>query len=426
MRQHLSLILLFSLLFFSACMGGFEAGTSVDQLEQLSQGQPNLEAGGDAELKATRDMSANNERPDEVRTFGSERSPQEMGGAPEDDERFSDRRSDESADAPSESEDPEPRPDKEQDCQELNSESAFGCYATSECCEGFCTYCGSSYMPGHCQLPLELGQACLSAQWCQSGVCVDGLCQAEACSGTHTECWASTDCCEGLFCAESGGYVPGTCTKPLSDGEACFYHDWCASKTCTDGVCTSESCAPNASSCYAGEACCTGLCTWDQQNPYLPGECFSPQPLGASCLEDAWCESGLCIEGACSAPNCAPQEGMCWSDDECCQGFCTFSAESLYNPGVCQPLQPLESLCEGDAWCESGSCIDGLCKPSGCQVFGGDCHAGSDCCSGLCTYSAQGEQCGTCIEEQAQGMPCVADMWCISQSCVDGLCAPAP
>jgi len=95
-----------------------------------------------------------------------------------------------------------------------------------------------------------------------------------------------------------------------------------------------------------------------------------------------------------------------------------------YNPGVCQPLQALGSFCMEDAWCASGACVDGLCKVAGCQETNEDCHAGSDCCSGLCTYSGQGEEHGSCLTPQPEGAPCVADMWCASTSCVDGVCQP--
>jgi hypothetical protein len=414
MRHLVSLLLLAcAALSMSGCADAFPAHPSVDQASGEGTAAPVIDSGATA-LDQARD-----ERPSEpvdarppMTDPPTEEPPAEEPPAEEPP----------TEEPPTEEPPAEEPPAEEPLCQDATATGISVCYTTGECCEGFCTYNGSSYVPGHCQLQVKEGDLCETDAWCQSGHCVDGACQPEACDGAGDGCWSSSDCCGDLFCAESGGYVPGSCTAPLQDGEACWYHDWCQSGACTDGICTSESCADNGVMCYQGDECCGGLCTWDQQNPYIPGECFSPQATGAACLDDTWCVSGSCIDGACGQPTCESQDQPCWSDGECCDGFCTYSGAMAYTPGLCQPTQPLDTFCLADSWCESGACLDGLCKVDGCQEVDDDCHAGSDCCSGLCTYSGQGEQNGSCIEPQPTGAPCVADMWCGSTSCVDGVC----
>ncbi|MGB0592503.1 MAG: hypothetical protein ACPGU1_22695 [Myxococcota bacterium] len=419
MRHPLApLLCVCAALLVTGCADSFPAHPSVDQTAGEGTAAPVIDSGASA------NRQARDERPDEP-VGDSPPMTDPMTGDPVTDDPSSDAPpADEPPSGDPPTDDP-PSGDPSTDtppCQDTTTGGLLGCYSGTDCCEGFCTYDGSSYMPGHCQLQVDEGGHCEGDVWCVSGHCVDGACQPEACDGAGDGCWSNSDCCGDLFCAEGGGYVPGSCMAPLADGQACWYHDWCESGTCTDGICTSESCTDNGAMCYEGEECCSGLCTWDQQSPYIPGECFSAQGTGSACLDDTWCVSGSCVDGACGEPTCVSQQQPCWSDGECCDGFCTYSGSMAYTPGVCQPLQPLNTFCLEGSWCESGACVDGLCKVDGCQEVDQDCHAGSDCCSGLCTYSGQGEQHGSCLTPQPQGAPCVADMWCASTSCVDGVC----
>ena len=297
------------------------------------------------------------------------------------------------------------------------------CFNTADCCSGFCTYTGMDYVPGTCASQVSDGSDCETDAWCLSGYCTDGVCQETECEGVGSSCWSASDCCGSTFCAEGGGYAPGTCTKPQPDGAACWWHDWCQSGVCTDGICTSESCGDNGQNCYDGGECCTGLCTYDMNNPYIPGSCFSVQDNGMHCLDDTWCASGQCVDGTCGAKGCQDGDQECWHDSACCDGFCTYNGASGYTPGVCQKLLGLDAFCLSDTWCESGHCADGSCQNASCMDLDAECYSGADCCSGLCTYDGQSYIQGVCTTPQPAGAACVADMWCESTSCVDGECA---
>jgi len=296
------------------------------------------------------------------------------------------------------------------------------CYDTATCCAGFCTYLGMDYIPGFCSAQVADGGSCETDTWCLSGHCTDSVCEVSDCAGLAKGCWSKSDCCGDLFCSEGGGYVPGSCTPPQPDGAACWWHDWCQSGVCTDGICTSGSCGNNGEGCYESDECCTGLCTYDMNNPYIPGACFSAQPDDSTCLDASWCQSGVCTDGQCGYKTCEDAGTECWGDGYCCHGFCTYTGASGYTPGVCAPLQDLDTFCLADTWCKSGHCADGTCQSAECLALDSQCYSASECCSGMCTYDGQGYVQGSCVAPQPAGAACVADMWCESTSCVDGAC----
>ena len=45
------------------------------------------------------------------------------------------------------------------------------------------------------------------------------------------------------------------------------------------------------------------MCTYDATQGYAPGQCATQQPNGQACIADAWCESGSCVDGVCAAPS---------------------------------------------------------------------------------------------------------------------------
>jgi hypothetical protein len=73
--------------------------------------------------------------------------------------------------------------------------------------------------------------------------------------------------------------------------------------------------------------------------------------------------------------------------------------------------------------CTSGpECLSGICSTGVCQPGGPDtpCHTGADCTSGQCGSG------GTCASGNAApaGTPCAAGPQCLSNSCIEGTCAP--
>jgi hypothetical protein len=190
-------------------------------------------------------------------------------------------------------------------------------------------------------------------------------------------------------------------------------------------------CAEVNVECWDNNACCSGLCTYTGFD-YSPGVCSAPQPSGAYCRSDAWCESGKCKGEVCAPEICVVEAANCVWSAECCSGFCTVDG-AAYVQGVCAKPQPLGSPCQSDNACAEGTCIDGLCNdnpcPSGecpnqCKPAHQECWSHFDCCTGFCTYSGFDYTPGTCQPRQPLGGYCAGDPWCASTKCVDNVCVP--
>jgi len=133
-----------------------------------------------------------------------------------------------------------------------------------------------------------------------------------------------------------------------------------------------------AAACAAGEVCGRGR----PRSPILgvPIECVAPagDPLGAQCLADDECASGVCAEGTCSTcrTSCASGEtcGPAWP----------------YGPRVCAP-------------------------GGGLRLAGEPCATAADCASGRCA----GDERRACDD----GRPCVTDANCpVDDGLIPGAC----
>jgi hypothetical protein len=298
-------------------------------------------------------------------------------------------------------------------CGEMQS----NCYQGSECCEGFCTYDGQSYIPGVCQPQQPLGAKCLADSWCESGICADGQCSDGTCQPKQSQCFNGSQCCTGV-CSYQFAYIPGSCIDKQPDGAVCLSKEWCQSDQCVEGLCISAACAANTKACTEGDECCSGLC--------IDGSCSSPLFLGSPCSDNTWCESGVCAEGVCGENNCMAQTEGCWHSEECCTGFCTYDF-SGYVAGSCAAKQPNGEICLNDDWCQSNHCVDGVCGAEACLPLDENCFDGTDCCTGMCTYDGKSDIAGQCAKPQPDGSSCVSGDWCLSESCQDGVCiAPDP
>ncbi|MGH2535759.1 MAG: hypothetical protein ACRDJW_26200 [Thermomicrobiales bacterium] len=119
-------------------------------------------------------------------------------------------------------------------------------------CEDNADCVGAAYCAnGICQGEQPLGQACASADQCQSGFCVDGVCCNSACGGPCASC-------------NVAGHV-GRCTE-VADGSVCAGGICCGaaccgpSTTCVQGTC--QPCTPigfgAGNACTAATPCCDG------------------------------------------------------------------------------------------------------------------------------------------------------------------------
>jgi subtilisin-like proprotein convertase family protein len=236
-----------------------------------------------------------------------------------------------------------------------------GCTITANCDPG--AWCNG----GFCVPTEQNGSACVAAEECQSGLCVDGVCCNAACGGTCASC------------AIAGSL--GTCTpyKALTDpANECFGTGTCG------GVCNGAGACSFTASTVACAPCtkCDGA-----------GSCLVPTAAGTDPLNDC----GLCqaCNGAGGCQNVAGGSdplGECSVDPVAScgkDGACNGAGACALHPNgtVCQAQTctagtlHLTDTCNGAGLCvNSGtqSCEGAICQVSGsaCSTF---CQSDNDC-----------------------------------------------
>jgi len=253
-------------------------------------------------------------------------------------------------------------------------------------------------------------------------VCADGKCCNTRCDGTCESCALpntlgtcspytrgsdpESECGTARFC--SGARTCIIDTQP--PGASCTDGDFCASGNCVDGVCCDSKCDGTCEACNLDAS--PGVCAPYQSGVDPEAECgagklcsgkracvIDTRPDGESCDGNASCASGHCVDGVCCNAACdrscescrvADKVGVCTAADfgtdpagDC--GAARFCAA----PGVCiAEDRPDGVSCEGDAYCKSGHCVDGLCCDSPCEGTCVSCAvAGAE---GVCTAFAAG------------------------------------
>jgi hypothetical protein len=92
-------------------------------------------------------------------------------------------------------------------------------------------YCSSA---GTCAAQVGAGEACQTDDGCEGGLVCSfdtGLCEPEATEGQP--CFSS-DCADGLYCAD------GTCAPQLQAGSPCTDFDACLNGSCSSGTCEAD------------------------------------------------------------------------------------------------------------------------------------------------------------------------------------------
>lgn len=185
--------------------------------------------------------------------------------------------------------------------------------------------------------PGEAGAACSVASDCLSGVCSNGSCQPAAITPT---------CSDGVSNGDEAGIDCGGACAPCADGSACGSASDCESGLCLDGVCQARACAQGETqACYTGSpatlnvgACRAGVTTClDDGSAFGPcvGE-VTPTPERCTTSVDDDCngvtnEHGLgcvCWPGAPTAcPYSGPQGtegvGICQAGTKWCDALGT-------------------------------------------------------------------------------------------------------
>ena len=261
-----------------------------------------------------------------------------------------------------------------------------------------------------------------------AGQCLDSpatpcdpyLCMAGACL---TTCATDAECATNAFCST----VAGVCLAKQSNGASCGTGTECESGLCVDGVCCNDACtgqceacdvAPNTGSCSpvvgdprgtrppcaADDAQCAGACDGtDRSSCTYPG---GEQSCGTASCEDNVASSSSCDgRGGCAANadvSCRPFAcgtgatclTICNDDNDCSTGNrCDVATgECVASTGVCVESNTAVEAVDGTVT----SCSPYLCVAGRCE---GECSTSNDCASGHVCDTTQTP--GACVERQS-------------------------
>lgn len=298
---------------------------------------------------------------------------------------------------------------------------------------------------GACKL--AHGQPCSDGSACVAGFCVDGVCCAEACSGTCEACnvAGNVGACTKVGVGKAD---PGTCPAPNEcnglgackkpNGVACSDGASCTSGICADGFCCDSECGETCRACNLPGA--LGYCVLVPSG--LPDETCGAAELcdslgqcknvdGQACASNADCLNDNCIDGACCTSFCT---GTCMTCEG--SGVCHFVGFGSSDPDTCGVGLVCNgagtcgkgngSACGAANECLSGHCVDGVCCNTTCD---GTCRA---CGTGTCSLVKNASDPDTCAAPKVcdgnaacknpNGAPCLAAAECSSGNCVDGVC----
>jgi Stigma-specific protein, Stig1 len=238
------------------------------------------------------------------------------------------------------------------------------------------------------------GTACMGAQICRAGACVDdtpcptgqarcgGMCvdtatNAMNCGSCGNAC-PSGQTCVGGACATTpvcptGQMLCGTtCVDTNTDAANCgrCTNACAAGQTCTAGACT-------GTACPTGQASCGGACVNLQTDAANCGACGTACPTGQSCTA-----------GACAMMACPTGQTRCGTS-------CVNTMTDTANCGTCGTACAMgqtctAGACTGTVMCPTGqmlcgaACADTNTDPTNCGRCGTACTAGQVCTAGAC------------------------------------------
>lgn len=148
-------------------------------------------------------------------------------------------------------------------------------------------------------------------------------------------------------------------------GIACTAGSECASGICADDVCAT--CAADAD-CGPGGICAIADRVDANRTEWRTCAPAGGLPLGAFCLDDAWCATGICAGTVCS---------LCQDDSTCGGGTCETLRTTVDFGGTYEPVDYPAGM---------------HCAPAVVAPAGSPCIADGDCASGAC----RGEDLGVC------------------------------
>ncbi|MEA2594753.1 MAG: hypothetical protein QOF01_1222, partial [Thermomicrobiales bacterium] len=323
---------------------------------------------------------------------------------------------------------------------------------------------------GSCVPPKFNGQPCLVNGQCSSGSCADGVCCDSPCDLLCRACTAARkgtgldgicgpiqagidpdgDCPGASACDGNGG-----CTGCTGATECPGQDDECKQRTCVNGNCGfSYTSAGTPMLAQTPGDCKKNVCDGSGQIVQINDDTDVPANDGNQCTAEV-CNQGTparissalgtpCNQGggtvcngsgacvACAvAADCPGQDTECQTRT-CIGGACGFANTSAGTPLVAQTGGDCkQDVCDGAGGtayvvddtdvpgddgnqCTENTCIGGVPYPP--KPLGTDCNQfPSVICNGA----------GACVRQALNGTECIADVQCLSGSCVDGYCCNA-
>jgi parallel beta-helix repeat protein len=247
------------------------------------------------------------------------------------------------------------------------------------------------------------GPACTSSSDCASSFCLNGICQAPACTDGHQNgAESDVDC----------GGADRVCPR-CAAGQACRANVDCAGRFCLNGTCVTPTCTDGFRNGTESDVDCGGT---DATCPRCADH--------VHCIHATDCTSGVCGVDlslpnphiACLAPTCSDATKNGAESDVDCGGA----------NGVC-PRCAVGRACTGAVDCASGFCLNGACVTPTCtDGYRNGSESDVDCgdADGVCPRCADHLQCvrqsdctsGVCGIDASLPTPATA---CLPPTCSD-------
>ena len=316
-----------------------------------------------------------------------------------------------------------------------------GCGLDALCCGG---QCQATDPNGGCE---ACGVSCGAVgDTCTDRTCLCGAnaaCQAaapECVGGNCVACRVDADCGDNALCCNGQCAATDPATQCAACGQACpaGSADACVDRSC---LCNGDAaCTPPAGTCEAGVGCVE--CRANAQCPPNRPVCELGSATCVACLvaDHSGCDEAapapICAAGTClpcgNDAQCVERPGArntCAADGRC--GRC----DPVGNRG-CTELRPICAadtllcrVCEANAECPGGQCVNGQCPACADHPDCAGHPAGEVCLQGVCARCLPGDNLGCPVEAPicagaVEGCrACLDDTECQGgQTCQGGQC----